>query len=59
MTEKQNTPEAAEISKEDSQAKAESTGANDKAEQERLQKLYLEQQRRLACPGCGESPFLG
>ena len=21
--------------------------------------LYLEQQRRLACPGCGEEAFLG
>ena len=28
-------------------------------EQERLRQLYLEQQRRLACPGCGEAPFLG
>lgn len=24
-----------------------------------LYKAYLEQQRRLACPGCGEEPFLG
>ena len=23
-----------------------------------LYEAYLEQQRRLACPGCGESPFL-
>jgi len=27
--------------------------------QEEMHKLYLEQQRRLACPGCGEEPFLG
>ncbi len=26
---------------------------------EEMQAAYLEQQRRLACPGCGESPFLG
>jgi hypothetical protein len=26
---------------------------------EELYKAYLEQQRRLACPGCGEEPFLG
>jgi pyruvate/2-oxoacid:ferredoxin oxidoreductase beta subunit len=31
----------------------------DAAEQERLQQLYRQQQQRLACPGCGESPFLG
>ena len=24
-----------------------------------LYAAYLEQQRRLACPGCGEEPFLG
>lgn len=24
-----------------------------------LYDLYLEQQRRLACPGCGEEAFLG
>jgi len=24
-----------------------------------LYKAYIEQQRRLACPGCGEEPFLG
>jgi hypothetical protein len=24
---------------------------------EELQQLYEEQQRRLACPGCGEEPF--
>jgi len=23
-----------------------------------LRKAYLEQQRRLSCPGCGEEPFL-
>lgn len=28
-------------------------------EQERLRQAYLEQQRRLSCPGCGEEPFLG
>jgi len=27
--------------------------------QEEMRRLYLEQQRRLACPGCGEAPFLG
>ncbi len=27
--------------------------------QEEIRRLYLEQQRRLACPGCGEEPFLG
>ncbi len=26
---------------------------------EEMQAAYLEQQRRLACPGCGEEPFLG
>lgn len=26
---------------------------------EELQRLYEEQQRRLACPGCGEEPFIG
>jgi hypothetical protein len=29
------------------------------AKQLELEALYLEQQKRLACPGCGESPFLG
>lgn len=29
--------------------------ANDEA----VRQAYLEQQRRLACPGCGEAPFLG
>jgi len=24
-----------------------------------MQAAYIEQQRRLACPGCGEEPFLG
>ena len=24
-----------------------------------MYKAYLEQQRRLSCPGCGEEPFLG
>lgn len=28
-------------------------------DQERLRELYHQQQRRLACPGCGEEPFLG
>ena len=27
--------------------------------QEELHAAYLLQQRRLACPGCGEEPFLG
>jgi predicted RNA-binding Zn-ribbon protein involved in translation (DUF1610 family) len=27
--------------------------------QEELRKLYEEQQSRLACPSCGEEPFLG
>jgi hypothetical protein len=27
--------------------------------QEELERLYLEQQRRLACPSCGDAPFLG
>lgn len=29
------------------------------ADEDRLLQAYLEQQRRLACPGCGEEPFLG
>ncbi len=29
------------------------------ANDEMIRQAYLEQQRRLACPGCGESPFLG
>jgi len=28
-------------------------------EQERFDELYAEQQARLACPSCGEEPFLG
>ena len=28
-------------------------------EEARLRQAYLEQQRRLSCPGCGEEPFLG
>ncbi len=27
--------------------------------QEELRRRYLQQQRRLACPGCGEEPFIG
>jgi hypothetical protein len=27
--------------------------------QEQMRRAYLEQQRRLSCPGCGEEPFLG
>jgi|GEM_PF-1679833 len=27
--------------------------------QEEMERLYREQQQRLSCPGCGESPFLG
>ena len=30
-----------------------------KLEKQRIHQLYLQQQRRLACPGCGEAPFLG
>lgn len=32
------------------------TNPND---QKRANQAYLEQQRRRACPGCGEEPFLG
>ncbi len=47
----QQTASAAskEISLEDTQ----------KLSQEEMRSRYLEQQRRLACPGCGEEPFLG
>ncbi len=31
----------------------------DKKSDAEMYKAYLEQQRRLACPGCGEEPFLG
>ena len=31
---------------------------NKKSDAEMYQ-AYLEQQRRLACPGCGEEPFMG
>jgi len=34
-------------------------GAVANANDEAVRQAYLEQQRRLACPGCGESPFLG
>lgn len=27
--------------------------------EEEARRAYLEQQKRLSCPGCGESPFLG
>jgi len=27
--------------------------------QEEMRRRYLQQQQRLACPGCGEEPFLG
>lgn len=27
-------------------------------EQEQLFELYLEQQRRLCCPSCGDDPFI-
>lgn len=27
--------------------------------QAELRRRYLEQQRQLACPGCGEEPFVG
>lgn len=32
---------------------------SDAETQEAYCRAYLEQQARLACPGCGESPFLG
>ena len=28
-------------------------------DEEHMRQLYLQQQARLACPGCGEDPFLG
>ena len=31
----------------------------DKKSQEAMYQAYLEQQRRLNCPGCGDSPFMG
>ena len=31
----------------------------DKKSDAELYQAYLQQQRRLACPGCGEEPFLG
>lgn len=40
----------------DSQSEPESKQA---AEQQRLLAEYIKQQRRRACPGCGEEPFLG
>ncbi len=30
-----------------------------KTSQEAMHQAYLEQQRRLNCPGCGDSPFMG
>lgn len=30
-----------------------------KDSEEAMYRAYLEQQRRLNCPGCGESPFVG
>jgi len=36
--------------------------ARDEAQQvsqDEFRRRYLEQQRRLACPGCGEEPFIG
>lgn len=32
---------------------------DDRQLQQRLEAAYRQQQRRLACPGCGEEPFLG
>lgn len=29
------------------------------ARQERMWRAYVEQQRRMNCPGCGDEPFLG
>lgn len=43
----------------DRQQNDERQGQQSPEEQERLRQLYLEQQRRLACSGCGEEPFLG
>ncbi len=37
----------------------EPTEVSREQEQAEMQKRYLQQQQRLACPGCGESPFLG
>ena len=34
-------------------------GKHDLSDKEAGRRAYLEQQRRLACPGCGEEPFLG
>jgi len=34
-------------------------GKHNPSDEETVRRAYLEQQRRLACPGCGEEPFLG
>ena len=34
-------------------------GTKPKTDDDAARRAYLEQQRRLACPGCGEEPFLG
>ncbi len=34
-------------------------GKHNPPDEEAARRAYLEQQRRLACPGCGEEPFLG
>ncbi len=50
----------------DAQQQTDSTASQDASHdvpqqilQEEMRRRYLEQQRRLACPGCGEEPFLG
>ncbi|MCS7466288.1 hypothetical protein NZK35_06315 [Stieleria sp. ICT_E10.1] len=51
-----------ETKKEASQANSkdtESTNHQRSSEQDHLRELYREQQRRRACPGCGEDAFVG
>lgn len=55
----QNDENASRCSVNETQQPTRSDDASADAEQERLRKLYLQQQQRLSCPGCGESPFLG
>ncbi len=50
------------IQKQTAPAKSQDTTSRDQTQrlsQEEMQRRYLEQQRRLACPGCAEEPFLG
>ena len=35
------------------------TEVRPETEEEKTRRLYLQQQARLACPGCGEEQFLG